>query len=225
MKSKTTALGSKTPSQKPTATRDAKRTRLKLLIAAREEFSRHGLSGARVGAIAKSAGVNKQLLYYYFGDKEKLYANVLEQAYEELRTAEQALNLDDLSPKEAIEKFIKFSFDFLVEHKYFVSLLNDENLHEAKHIKKSTRLPLLHDRLRSTIGGALERGLATGVFKRQVDPADLYISIASLCFFYHSNAHTMSAIFQRDLASDDEIAKRRTHIVEMVMGFLALESA
>ncbi len=205
-------------------TRDAKRTRSKILAAAREEFSRHGLSGARVGAIAKNAGVNKQLLYYYFGDKEKLYASVLEQAYEELRSAEQALNLDDLLPKEAIEKFIKFSFDFLVEHKYFVSLLNDENLHEARHIKKSTRLPLLHDRLRTTIGGALERGLTSGVFKRSVDPADLYISIASLCFFYHSNAHTMSAIFQRDLASDAEISKRRTHIVDMVMGFLALES-
>jgi len=203
--------------------RNPERTKSRLLQAARVEFSTYGLSGARVGNIADRAGVNKQLLYYYFGDKDSLYAEVLEQAYGELRIGEHALDLDNLTPQAAIERFIEFNFDYLVDHPYFVALLNDENLHKARHIKKSKRLPQLHDRLRETIGGALERGSAMGVFRPGVDPVDLYISIASLCFFYHSNAHTMSVIFQRDLSNSQEIKRRRAHIVEMIMGYLAVE--
>jgi AcrR family transcriptional regulator len=212
----------KTGRRKTNAVRDPERTRARLLHAAREEFSQHGLSGARVSSIVDNAGVNKQLLYYYFGDKENLYAEVLERAYGELRVGEQALNLDMLAPDEAIRRFIEFNFDFLVEHHYFVALLNDENLHKARHIKHSEQLPLLHDRLRHTIGGPLKRGLADGTFRRKVDPVDLYISIASLCFFYHSNTHTMSVIFQRDLSAPEEIKRRRAHIVDLVIGYLTV---
>ena len=57
-------LQAKHAESKTGSVRDPERTRAKLLHAAREEFSKHGLNGARVGVIAKSAGVNKQLLYY-----------------------------------------------------------------------------------------------------------------------------------------------------------------
>lgn len=77
--------------------------------------------------------------------------------------------------------------------------------------------------LRDTIGGALERRLNDGTFRRRIEPIDLYISIASLCFFYHSNAHTMSVIFQRELMAESEIERRRSHIVEMVMGYLVTD--
>jgi TetR/AcrR family transcriptional regulator len=208
-------------SPEPAATaRDPERTRTRLLDAARHEFSEHGLSGARVSSITASAGVNKQLLYYYFGDKESLYAEVLEQAYADLRVGEQGLDLDQFPPREALERFIEFNFDYLAEHRYFVALLNDENIHKARHIKKSKQLEGMHKRLGHTIGTALERGLSDGTFKRAIDPVDLYISIASLCFFYLSNNHTLSAIFGRDLSTTDEFIRRRQHILDLVMGFL-----
>lgn len=53
--------------------RDADRTRQLLLAAALDEFSAKGFSGARVQDIARRAGVNKQLINYYFGSKEGLY--------------------------------------------------------------------------------------------------------------------------------------------------------
>ncbi|MCC3767129.1 TetR/AcrR family transcriptional regulator [Streptomyces sp. UNOC14_S4] len=53
--------------------RDAERSRALLLDAALEEFARHGLAGARVQDIAARAGVNKQLISYYFGGKDGLY--------------------------------------------------------------------------------------------------------------------------------------------------------
>ncbi|NOZ32469.1 MAG: TetR/AcrR family transcriptional regulator [Alphaproteobacteria bacterium] len=200
--------------------RDPERTRARLLEAARREFSEHGLSGARVSSITASAGVNKQLLYYYFGDKESLYAEVIERAYADLRLGEQALELDRFSPREAMERFIEFNFDYLAEHRYFVALLNDENIHKARHIRKSEQLAGMHERLGHTIGAALKRGLADGTFKRAIDPVELYISIASLCFFYLSNNHTLSAIFDRDLSTPAQFKRRRQHILDLVMGYL-----
>lgn len=205
------------------ALRDPERTKSRLLEAARAEFSEMGLNGARVNTIAARAGVNKQLLYYYFGDKESLFTEVIERAYGELRLGEQALALDALPPRDAMVRFIEFTFDHLVEHKYFVALLNDENIHKARHIRHSKQLQGLHERLRHTIGGTLERGLAEGAFTRKVDPVDFYISIASLCYFYHSNSHTLSAIFDRDLAAPAQIKRRRGHIIELLMSYLTAE--
>lgn len=59
--------------------RDAERSRRLLMEAAVAEFSAHGLRGARVGDIAGRAGVNKQLISYYFGGKQGLYDAISDQ--------------------------------------------------------------------------------------------------------------------------------------------------
>src|ERR1700754_3465969 len=103
--------------------RDPAGTRQKLLSAARREFARSGLAGARVDEIAARAGVNKQLVYHYFGDKDALYLAVLEWVYEEIRAKERELNLDGLPRDQAIRKLIESSFDHLAEHPDFIVLL------------------------------------------------------------------------------------------------------
>jgi AcrR family transcriptional regulator len=67
-----------------TVTAKARATRAKLLKAAHEEFSEHGLAGARVDRIAEQSGANKQRIYAYFGNKEALFSAVLTDAYEHL---------------------------------------------------------------------------------------------------------------------------------------------
>lgn len=200
--------------------RDPEWTKGRLLDAARDEFADKGLSGARVNTIAAEAGVNKQLLYYYFGDKDGLYSEVLKRSHAEIRTGEQKLKLESFPPEEAMTRFIEFSFDHMVAHQHFVALLGDENTHKARHVKQSGQLIGMHERLEKTIGGMLSRGRESGIFKRDVDPVELYISIASLCFFYHSNKHTLSTIFDRDVTGDEEIARRRTHVVDILMSYL-----
>src|SRR3981189_103325 len=96
--------------------RDPAATRKKLLTAARREFAANGLAGARVDDIAARAGVNKQLVYHYFGDKDALYLAVLEWVYEEIRAQERKLNLEGLPPDRAIKKLIETSFDDLATH-------------------------------------------------------------------------------------------------------------
>ena len=108
--------------------RDPAATRRKLLTAARREFADSGLA-----EIAARAGVNKQLVYHYFGDKDALYLAVLEWVYEEIRTQERKLNLEGLPPEKAIRKLIESSFDHLAAHPDFIVLLNDENRGGARH--------------------------------------------------------------------------------------------
>jgi TetR/AcrR family transcriptional regulator len=201
-------------------TRNPDESRKRILEAARAEFSEHGLGGARVNAIATRAGVNKQLIYYYFQDKDRLYAAVLEEAYREIRLRENALDLDALDPERAMETFIRFNFDFLVKNRHFVALLNDENLHKARHIRDSAQIVAMHETLGDTLGRILERGLASGVFARRLPPMDLYIMIASLSYFPLSNAFTLSAIFAMELATPERHAERRRQAVDMVLCFL-----
>lgn len=200
--------------------RDAERSKARLLEAAQAEFAEHGLAGARVGTIVEAAGVNKQLLYHYFDDKETLYQHVLLRAYEALREGEQHLHLDAIPPIDAIRKLIEFNFDFLVSHPHFVRLLNDENLHKARHLKGSQILQQRHARLGDMLSKLIRRGNEDGSFKRSVDPVDFYISLASLCFFPLSNVYTTTAVFDRDISQPEEIARRRALIVQILIVFL-----
>ena len=77
------------PRTAPTKTRDAGASRARVFAAAAEEFAARGFDGAKVDRIAERAGVNKRLIYYYFGSKEGLYLAVLEQAYGDIRAIEQ----------------------------------------------------------------------------------------------------------------------------------------
>lgn len=188
-----------------------------LLAAARQEFASRGYEGARVDTIAAIAGVNKQLVYHHFGSKDQLYATVLELTYNGIRERERALNLGRLKPAAAMRRLIEMSFDYLAENRDFVFLLTDENLHKGKHLKQIVNLQRLNTPLLSTLDAILKRGAEEGLFRKGLDPLQVYISIAGLGFFYFNNVHTLSAIFGRNLGSAAEVAMRRRHVVEMMM--------
>jgi len=199
------------------ARRDPVATRQKLLVAARREFAQSGLAGARVDEIAARAGVNKQLVYHYFGDKDALYLAVLEWVYEEIRTQERKLNLEGLPPEQAIKKLIESSFDHLAAHPDFIVLLNDENRGGARHVRGSTKIEAMHSPLVSMVSKILNQGVRAGTFRKGINPVHLYISIAGLSYFFFSNTPTLSAIFGSDLASAAAKRARRRHVVDLVM--------
>jgi TetR/AcrR family transcriptional regulator len=197
--------------------RDPVATRKKLLTAARLEFARHGLAGARVDEIALRAGVNKQLVYHYFGDKDALYLAVLEVVYEDIREQERKLNLEGLPPDKAIRRLIEASFDHLAANPDFIVLLNDENRGGARHVRGSTRLEAMHSPLVKSVSHILHEGVRSGVFRKGIDPIQLYISIAGLSYFFFSNTPTLSAIFGKDLSSRAQRRARRRHVVDLVL--------
>jgi len=197
--------------------RNPEATRQKLLAAARREFADSGLAGARVDEIAARAGVNKQLVYHYFGDKDALYLAVLEWVYEEIRAQERKLKLAGLPPREAIRRLVESSFDHLAAHPDFILLLNDENRGGARHVRSSRRLEAMHSPLVSLVSKILSEGVRDGVFRRGINPVHLYISIAGLSYFFFSNTPTLSAIFGKDLASPTARRARRKHVVDLVL--------
>jgi TetR/AcrR family transcriptional regulator len=197
--------------------RDPAATRRKLLTAARHEFAKSGLAGARVDEIADRAGVNKQLVYHYFGDKDALYLAVLEWVYEEIRAQERKLNLEGLPPQRAIKKLIESSFDHLALHPDFIVLLNDENRNGARHVRASLKIEDMHSPLVSLVSKILKQGVKEGAFRAGVDPVHLYISIAGLSYFFFSNTPTLSAIFGKDLSSPPARRARRKHVVDLVL--------
>ncbi|MHC2619705.1 TetR/AcrR family transcriptional regulator [Bradyrhizobium huanghuaihaiense] len=197
--------------------RDPAATRKKLLTAARLEFARHGLAGARVDEIAERAAVNKQLVYHYFGDKDALYLAVLEWVYEDIREQERKLNLEGLPPDKAIRRLIEASFDHLAANPDFIVLLNDENRGGARHVRGSTRLEAMHSPLVKSVSHILHEGVRSGLFRKGIDPVQLYISIAGLSYFFFSNTPTLSAIFGKDLSSRAQRRARRRHVVDLVL--------
>ena len=208
------------PSRKKTNTRDPERTRKTLLEAAVREFAEKGYGGARIDKIAERAGLNKRLLYHYFGDKDALYLAVLESAYVNIRTAESGLNLENEAPITAIGKLVHFTWDYFLDHPEFLSLLGTENLLKAKHLKKSKVIFNLHAPLNSLISVIIKRGTASGQFRKGLDPIYLYMTIASLGWFYLSNRWTLSTIFDRDFMAKRELKQWGDHITEVVVSYV-----
>ncbi len=192
-------------------------TRRKLLVAARREFARNGLAGARVDEIAAQAGVNKQLVYHYFGDKDAIYFAVLEWMYDEIVQYERSFNVDGLSPDQAIRKLVQSSFDYLELHPDVVALLNDENRHAAAHVRNLAHFADIRTPLLRVFSRTLSQGVREGLFRKGVSPEQLYISITALSYFYFSGMPTLSAILGKDLKSRSALRARRKHVVDFVM--------
>ena len=196
------------------------RSRRAILEAALAEFARHGFGGARVSRIAEAAGVNKRMLYHYFGNKEALYLAALERAYETIRARVLALDVERMEPREAVRALVRTIWSHFLEHPEFVSMLANENLSRARYIVRSKVIPGLQPPLIARIERLLARGAAAGLFRRDADPLQLYLSIAGLCFFYFSNHRTLSVIFRRDFMAEEALATRLEHVIEMVLSYL-----
>jgi TetR/AcrR family transcriptional regulator len=202
------------------ASRNPEASRAKILDAARAEFVTHGLSGARVDRIAQQAGVNKNLIYHYFHNKEALYLEVLENIYSDLRANQRDFEVRDLSPVEGMRRLVAHTFDHFVATPDLIRLMSIENIHYARYLKQSKTVKPLYVPLLETIETLLERGQADGVFRRNVDAVDLYLSISGLAYFYLSNRYTLSWIFDQKFDDPKRLKKRRAHVVDMVLGYL-----
>ncbi len=200
--------------------RNPERTKEAILAAATEEFSQNGLDGARVNLIAKRAGINKRMLYHYFGNKDDLFLAVLEAVYQDIRTHELDLNLEALAPMAAMRELVDYTFDYYIANPHFIPLLNNENLYGARHLKRSNAIPRMHSPLVTLLASMLQKGVKEGVFRKGVDPIQLYISIAGVCYFYLSNCDTLSTIFATNLRTPNAIKVRREHAADVILGYL-----
>ena len=200
--------------------RDAGATREKILRAGIAEFCAHGYSGARTARIARRGRCNIRMIYHYFGSKEGLYVAALERVYGEIRAREEELDLLQLDPVSGIAALCEFTFDHMSAHQDFVKLVIIENIQQGRHLRKSKVVPQATQPLVETIGQLLRRGQEQGVFRHHVDPVQLYFSIMSMSYIHLSNKHTLSISYGQDLDDPEWLEGRRTHVRDMVLGFL-----
>ena len=205
-------------------TRNAELSRAKILDVARHEFLTYGLNGARIDRIAKDSTVNKNLIYHYFGSKEKLYLTVLEHVYVGLRARQNDEQLVRMPPVEAMIKLVGNTYDHFVNTPDLIRLMSVENIHHGRNLIHSTAVKPLYRDLVSTLGQILERGKKEKIFRQGIDVIDLYLSISGLAYFFLSNQHTLSWLLDCSLVDKKRIKKRRQHVIDMVLGYLTQET-
>lgn len=208
----------------PARTRDAEATRARILAAAKSEFARLGLAGARVDEIADRAQANKRMIYHYFGNKEKLFQAVVEEAYYDIRAAERELALDHLPPRAALEKLVRFTWQYYLDNPEFITLVNSENLHKARHLKRSEGVKQTSAGLVSMVDGILRRGQAEGVFRPGIDPVQLNITIAAIGYYYLTNRFTGSIVYDRDLMAPEALDERLRFNIDTVLRMVCTEA-
>lgn len=204
------------------STRNPERTRTAILDAARREISEKGLAGARIDVIARRAGTNKRMLYHYYGDKDAIYRAVLEDAYRAIRFAERRLDLTRRDPEEGLRELALFTWHYFLDHPEFLSVLATENFNQGRYLRGSETILEMNSNLITELADVLRRGAEKGVFKRGLDPVQVYITIASLGAFYLSNRFTLSAIFQRDLQAPQQIESWGEHIAATTLASVRL---
>ena len=196
--------------------------RARILDAAIQEFAARGFKGASMDAIAARTRTTRALINYYFGGKEQVYLAVLEHVYGEIRKAEDALDLDHLSPRAAMRRIVEFTYDYYLAHEGFVRLVVAENQAHGRHLRKSRLIGSLNRSIIDTLRRVLERGQREGVFRRGVDAVEVHKAIAALGMFNVTNQYTFAAIFQRDMGPKGDVAKRRSVVTDMIFRYLAV---
>jgi AcrR family transcriptional regulator len=213
-----------TPARSPAdgadRSRDPDRTKADILDVATAEFADKGYAGARVDEIAAKTSTTKRMIYYYFGNKERLYITVLERAYTGIRSLEQELDVDHLDPVDAIRELAELTFDHHESHPDFLRLVSIENIHRAEHIARSSVLSGLADPALDVLARILKRGREAGVFREDVDPLDVHMVISAFCMFRTANRHTFHAIFKRDMLDPALRAHYRALLGDLVIAHL-----
>ncbi|MEM8728566.1 MAG: TetR/AcrR family transcriptional regulator [Pseudomonadota bacterium] len=205
-----------------TRIRDADATRARILAAAKAEFARLGLGGARVDEIAEKAHANKRMIYHYFGSKEDLFAAVLEDAYLDIRSAEQTLQLDDLPADEAMIKLITFTWDYYLENPEFIRLVNSANLHQGKHLERSEKLKAASRQYIGLVQSLLDRGVNESKFRDGIDAVQLNITIAAIGYYYLTNRFSGEILFERDYMTQAALDARLAFNIETIMRLILL---
>lgn len=205
-----------TPNAPPIIRRDAQATRRRLLDAAIEVFSEHGPQAATIDDICGKAGVNKRMVYHYFQDKNDLYQQSLKCIYERFYSLEVELGTMMLPAEQLLETLVRRYYVFLSNHPQFVRLISYENLNRGR-VASTLKLQGQKAPVVTALKLALDKGIAEGRFKADIDVTDLLVSIFALCFFYFSNYFTMILFLGERAMNRSKLEKRIRHVVSLLL--------
>lgn len=201
--------------------RNPEQSREAILRAALREFAEEGVAGARTDEIARSAGVNKALLYYYFKDKEALYGEVLDFTFTGLRERVFPILDSDLPPGDKIVRYVAAYFDYLAQSPLLPRMVQLEMMRSGRnpspHLK---RLVTRHFQpLFQRVVHTFQQGIDSGEF-RAVDPVQFMPSIVGMCVHYFVSAPVVRIFLDADPLAPEYIAARRAAVLDVVASAL-----
>ena len=209
----------KTKSIKPAGaeTGDA---RARIFNAAAEEFATRGLAGARTESIAKAAGVNIALVFYYFHSKEELYSTVLEEMFERWHEALIAPLHQAGTPEQRILRYVEAYFDHVAASAWKPRLVQQELMH-TKH--SPTMKKLLKKYVKpvfAEVAKVLEEGIDGGSFRKGIDVENFIYSLGPLVAQYFSHCAALMEISGKDMLSPERVKARRIAVLDVVSAAL-----
>lgn len=202
---------------------EPEKTRAAILKAALEEFSHEGVAGARTDQIARRAGVNKALLYYYFKDKEGLYAAALEEVFSgSSARIMAALDAPELPPRERLLRYVEAHFNYIASVPWYPRLVQREFMRGSGRTLSPVASRVI-DRygrpVYSKLGNLVREGISCGEF-RKVDPEQTVTSLLGLITFYFISLPAQQLMNSGDPTSPERIAARRAAVLDFVSAAL-----
>lgn len=196
--------------------RNSRKSTQNLLEAAIEVFAQRGPEAATVDQICKKAGLNKRMLYHYFGSKQQLYQEALSHMYQQLLSLDISLETMMLPAEKIIETIVRQYYMFLKNHQNFVRLICYENLnygHAARKLKIKDKTPPVITALQL----AIKKGQTEKRFRKNIDAQKLTVSIMGLCFFYFSNKHTIKELVGNMPMTKPALEKQIKHVLDLIL--------
>jgi len=182
---------------------DTEGTRRRLKDAATAEFAEHGPDGTTMAAIAERAGINKERLYKYFGDKQALFETVLTDELDKLAAA-----VAPIPGFEEIGEFAGRTFDYHAAHPQLVRLLLWEGLAGVPVADAANRTAHYKDKAQAY--AAAQRA---GVLDGDVDPEHLVFMIIGLAAWWAAAPQVARMLTGADDSDPAEHARRRASVI------------
>lgn len=201
--------------------KNAELTKQRIMLAAKQEFSSYGFDGARVDEIAKRAQVNKQLIYYYFKNKDNLFVEILKESFSNLRKTEQLLDLVNCNAFESILKLVRANWLYYSKNPELIYFLASENLLHGRHLKQHNKeFSEINAPWLELTKSIIEKGKVDKTIRTDIDPAQLNISIAGLIIFSIMNQYTLSVSLGEDLTTNEAKSNRINSILDTISSWI-----
>ncbi len=196
---------------------EPEKTRAAILDAALHEFATETVAGARTEEIARKAGVNKALLYYYFHDKESLYGAVLDDVFEHMRARLLGVLNSDLRPRQKILDFAATHFDFVAATPEYPRVVQQETMRAGR--QKSPHLKRLAQNYFQPIYArlleVLEEGISAGEF-RSVDRRRFAMAMGNVVTHYFNSLPVAQLLGNNDPLTPENIAAQRAAVLDFI---------
>lgn len=164
-------------------------TKEKIINAAVEVFAVKGMHGTTMEEVAKKAGVNKSMVYYYYGDKDELYRETLKSVFENnlknvfARILKVVESPD--SSEERLRQIIGTYYDLFQQNIIHTKIIHDSLINHPEYFKDAMSgiKKFVDEQVRSKIITFFRQGMENGEF-RKIDPRQIMVSIVGMTMIY-----------------------------------------